>query len=45
MQLGDVIDTYADAQDFDKDINFKPSTTINEGVVKFIKWYKDYYNI
>ena len=45
LQPGDVIDTYADIQDLVKDFDYKPSTTINEGVVKFIKWYKNYYNI
>jgi len=45
LQPGDVLDTYADVQDLVRDFNYKPSITINEGVVKFIKWYKDYYNI
>ena len=45
LQPGDVIDTYADIQDLVQDFDYKPSTTINEGVVKFIKWYKNYYNI
>jgi len=45
LQPGDVIDTYADVQDLVRDFDYKPSITINEGVVKFIKWYKDYYNI
>jgi len=45
LQPGDVIDTYADIQDLVQDFDYKPSTTINEGVLKFIKWYKNYYNI
>ena len=45
LQPGDVIDTYADVQDLVRDFDYKPSITINEGIVKFIKWYKDYYNI
>jgi len=45
LQPGDVIDTYADVQDLVKDFNYKPSISINEGVVKFIKWYKNHYNI
>jgi len=28
-----------------REINFKPSTTIEEGVTKFVDWYKEYYQI
>lgn len=45
MQLGDVKETYADVSDLERDINFKPSTTIDEGLGKFIKWYKRFYKI
>lgn len=45
MQDGDVLKTYADISDLEKIINFKPSTSIEEGLDKFVKWYKDYYNI
>jgi len=44
MQLGDVLRTYADVSDLEKDIGFKPDTTIEEGLSKFVKWYKKYYN-
>lgn len=40
MQPGDVPITYADVDDFIKDIGFKPSTTIEEGISNFIQWYK-----
>ncbi len=43
MQPGDVPQTYADISDLMRDIDFKPSTTIEDGVSKFVKWYKDYY--
>lgn len=43
MQPGDVYQTYADVDDLIKDFNFKPSTTLEEGLTKFIKWYKEYY--
>ena len=43
MQPGDVVRTYADVSDLEKDINFKPSTTIDEGLEKFVQWYKEYY--
>lgn len=45
MQPGDVLRTYADVSDLEKDIDFKPSTSIEEGIEKFVNWYKDYYNI
>ena len=45
LQPGDVIDTYADVTDLVKDFKYKPSVTINQGVEKFIEWYKKYYGI
>lgn len=45
MQPGDVYQTYADVSDLVKDFDFKPSTTIEEGLGKFAKWYKEYYCI
>lgn len=43
MQLGDVVRTYADVSDLEKDINFKPSTSIEKGLEKFVTWYKEFY--
>ncbi|MGP6193732.1 NAD-dependent epimerase/dehydratase family protein [Priestia megaterium] len=43
MQPGDVYQTYADVDDLVKDFDFKPSTTLEEGLSKFAKWYKEYY--
>jgi UDP-glucuronate 4-epimerase len=45
LQPGDVPDTYADVTDLVRDFDYKPSTTINQGVAKFIEWYKNYYDI
>lgn len=45
MQPGDVLRTYADVSDLERDIDFKPSTSIEEGLEKFVQWYKDYYKI
>jgi UDP-glucuronate 4-epimerase len=45
MQPGDVQRTYADVSDLERDINFKPSTSIEEGIQKFVDWYVDYYNV
>tara|TARA_B100001057_G_C22833995_1_gene944523 strand:- start:1157 stop:2215 length:1059 start_codon:yes stop_codon:yes gene_type:complete len=45
IQPGDVPQTYADITDFERDFNYKPNTTIDFGISKFIDWYKDYYGI
>jgi len=45
IQPGDVPDTYADVDDLVKDVGYKPSTTIDEGIKNFAQWYKDYYAI
>lgn len=43
MQPGDVYETYADVRELMEDYGFKPSTTIEEGLSKFAKWFLDYY--
>lgn len=43
MQPGDVLRTYADVSDLERDINFKPSTSIEDGLQKFVDWYLEYY--
>ena len=43
MQPGDVKATYANTESLEKEINFKPNTTINSGIKKFISWYISYY--
>jgi UDP-glucuronate 4-epimerase len=43
MQLGDVYQTYADVDDLQRDFSFKPSTSLEDGLGKFAKWYKAYY--
>ena len=43
MQPGDVLRTYADISDLEKDIDFKPNTSIEEGLGKFVDWYQEYY--
>jgi len=44
IQLGDVPATYADVDDLKKDVGFKPSTSIEDGIKKFVDWYRGYYN-
>lgn len=43
IQQGDVPATYADVDDLMNDVGFKPNTSIDDGIGKFIKWYKDFY--
>lgn len=43
MQKGDVYETYADIDELVKDTGFKPKTSIEEGLAKFVSWYKEYY--
>lgn len=43
MQPGDVYQTYADVTDLIRDFDFKPSTSIAEGLGRFAKWYKEHY--
>lgn len=45
LQPGDVPETYANVDDLYNNIDFKPETTIQDGVNKFIDWYLDYYSI
>jgi UDP-glucuronate 4-epimerase len=45
MQPGDVPLTYADVDDLIRDIGFKPHTTINAGLKKFVDWYREYYGV
>lgn len=44
MQDGDVVSTYADTNGLIKDFDYKPDTNLNDGISKFIIWYKDFYN-
>ena len=44
IQQGDVPATYADVDDLMNDVEFKPNTSIYNGIGNFIKWYKEYYN-
>ena len=45
MQPGDVPVTYADTFALERDFDFKPSTSLREGLRKFAEWYKEYYRI
>jgi UDP-glucuronate 4-epimerase len=45
MQPGDVLETYADLAATERDLGFRPTTSIEEGVPHFVNWYKDYHRI
>ena len=43
LQPGDVPDTLADCSDLERDTGFRPTTPIEEGVRRFVEWYRGYY--
>ena len=43
MQDGDVPATYADVDDLQQDVGFKPETSVEEGIGRFVAWYRNYY--
>jgi UDP-glucuronate 4-epimerase len=43
MQPGDVPATYADIEDLVRDIGFRPTTTIEDGIARFAKWFRVYH--
>jgi len=45
LQQGDVPATYADIDDLVRDAGFKPATPIEEGIARFIAWYREYYGV
>lgn len=45
LQPGDVLETYADIDDLTRDTGFKPNTTIEEGILRFVQWYRSYYKV
>ena len=44
IQPGDVPKTAADTHNLERDLGYKPQVGIEEGIQKFVMWYKDYYN-
>jgi UDP-glucuronate 4-epimerase len=45
LQDGDVPETWADVDDLARDIGFKPQTSIQRGISRFVDWYRDYYRV
>ena len=44
MQPGDVVKTYADIEEAHRDLGFEPTTPMDEGVRKFVRWYRTFYS-
>jgi len=45
LQPGDVPATYADVADLVRDVNYKPDTSIEQGIANFVAWYRDYFAV
>jgi len=45
MQDGDVVSTYADVSDLINDFGYKPDTSLEVGIERFVKWYKEFYGV
>ena len=45
MQPGDVPATYADVEDLILDVDYKPTTRVEDGIAKFVEWYRSYYGV
>ena len=43
MQPGDVPDTFADIDDLERDVGYRPTTPVEVGVKRFVEWYLDFY--
>lgn len=45
MQPGDVVSTMADVTELERVTGYRPRTTVQEGIAKFVAWYKQYYGV
>jgi UDP-glucuronate 4-epimerase len=45
LQVGDVPDTFADVNDLVEQFHYQPSTSIENGVARFVAWYRDYFKV
>ena len=45
LQPGDVPDTWADVQNLADDVGYRPGTSVEEGIRRFVEWYVDYYDV
>jgi UDP-glucuronate 4-epimerase len=45
LQPGDVKETYADIEASQRALGFEPKTTIDEGIPRFVRWYREYHKL
>ncbi|MDD3518240.1 MAG: NAD-dependent epimerase [Chromatiales bacterium] len=45
LQAGDVPDTYADVSDLMRDTGYMPATPVEEGIRRFVDWYREFYKV
>ena len=45
LQAGDVPETYANVDDLVEQFNYKPNTSIEDGINSFVSWYRDYFKV
>lgn len=45
MQPGDVPASWADVDDLARDFDFRPATSIDDGIRRFVAWYRDHYGV
>ena len=45
LQPGDVPDTFADVEDLVREFDYKPSTKVEDGIARFVEWYRKYYGV
>jgi UDP-glucuronate 4-epimerase len=45
LQAGDVPDTFADVDDLVQEFGYKPKTTVDEGISRFVAWYREYFKV
>ena len=45
LQPGDVLESFADVSDLERAVGFAPKTSLEDGVARFIEWYRSYYRV
>ncbi|MFN4263437.1 MAG: NAD-dependent epimerase [Thioalkalivibrionaceae bacterium] len=45
LQPGDVPDTFADLEDLVRDVDYRPATRVEDGVARFVAWYREFYSV
>jgi UDP-glucuronate 4-epimerase len=45
MQSGDVAATFADVEELERDTGFRPKTSLEDGLLAFVQWYRDYFKV